>query len=91
MRLSQSFGVHAAGRLGLLAAMLAFSEMDFHACAAAEVYNIKVVTDGNPDYTDAAEPGKLIQETPTLKCLGVRWLIGGDGNANARIAVTYRK
>ena len=28
---------------------------------------------------------------PTLKCLGVRWLIGGDGNGNARIAVAYRK
>ncbi len=40
---------------------------------------------------DAAEPGELIQETPTLKCLGVRWLIGNDGNANARIAVAYRQ
>lgn len=39
---------------------------------------------------DASRPGELIQETPTLKCLGVRWLIGGDGNANARIAVNYR-
>jgi hypothetical protein len=125
MSLSQSFGIHAAGGSVLIAAMLAVPEVDFHACAAAEVCNIKVVTDGNPDYTDvgsmvpsatsnwadpkdkcwalcdwnhiarrvpdAAEPGKLIQETPTLKCLGVRWLIGGDGNANARIAVTYRK
>ncbi len=40
---------------------------------------------------DRAEPGELIQESPTLKCLGVRWLVGGDGNANARIAVAYRK
>jgi len=40
---------------------------------------------------DAAEPGELIQELPTLKCLGVRWVIGGDENANARIAVAYRK
>ena len=26
-----------------------------------------------------------------LKCLGVRWLVGGDGNANARVAVAYRE
>ncbi|HUT10247.1 MAG TPA: right-handed parallel beta-helix repeat-containing protein [Thermoguttaceae bacterium] len=41
---------------------------------------------GNP-----AEPGVLIEEVSTLKCLGVRWLVGGDGNGNARIAVAYRK
>jgi hypothetical protein len=40
---------------------------------------------------DAAEPGKLVEEMPTLKCLGVRWLIGGDGNANARVAVAFRE
>ena len=44
----------------------------------------------NTNIPDAAKPGELIQEVPTLKCLGVRWLIGGDGNANARIAVDYR-
>ncbi|MHC4399280.1 MAG: hypothetical protein ACYTG0_06350 [Planctomycetota bacterium] len=46
---------------------------------------------GGRKVADAAAPGELIQESPTLKCLGVRWLIGGDGNANARIAVAYRK
>ena len=39
---------------------------------------------------DAAQPGELVREMPTLKCLGVRWLIGGDANANARIALSYR-
>ena len=27
---------------------------------------------------------------PTLRCLGVRWLIGGDANRNARVTVHYR-
>ena len=40
---------------------------------------------------DAARPGELIQEAPTLKCLGVRWPIAGDDNHNARVAVEYRK
>jgi hypothetical protein len=39
----------------------------------------------------ASEAGELIPETPTIKCLGMRWLIGGDGNANARVAVAYRE
>jgi hypothetical protein len=46
---------------------------------------------GNRQLPDESAPGELIEETPTLKCLGVRWLIGGDGNANARIAVAYRQ
>ncbi len=40
---------------------------------------------------NAAEPAELIEEMPTLKCLGVRWMVAGDGNRNARIAVAYRK
>jgi len=40
---------------------------------------------------DAAKPGTLVEETPTLKCLGVRWMIAGDDNHNARVAVEYRK
>ena len=40
---------------------------------------------------DAAVAGKLVEELGTLKCLGVRWLIGGDDNHNARVQVTYRK
>lgn len=39
----------------------------------------------------ASEAGEVIEETPTLKCLGVRWLVGGDSNANARVAVAYRQ
>ena len=117
MSLSPSSLVSASARIVLLVTMLSALATGLHDCAAAEVCNIKVVTDGNPDYTDmgsmihsatsnwptavqavdrrqvpdAAKPGKLIEETPTLKCLGVRWLIGGDGNANARVAVAYRK
>ena len=40
---------------------------------------------------NAARPGKLIEELPTLECLGVRWLIAGDDNANATVRVEYRK
>ena len=40
---------------------------------------------------DAATAGKLTQELPTLKCLGVRWLVAGDDNHNARVGVKYRK
>ena len=40
---------------------------------------------------DAAKSSKIIEEVPTLQCLGVRWLIGGDDNANATISVQYRK
>ena len=40
---------------------------------------------------DAAVGGKLIEELPTLKCLGVRWYVGGDDNADAKVQVAYRK
>lgn len=41
--------------------------------------------------SDASIPGEVIQERPTLRCLGARWLVGGDANRNARISVEYRK
>jgi len=40
---------------------------------------------------DAAAPGELVPELPTLKCLGMRWTIAGDDNRNARVAVEYRR
>ena len=40
---------------------------------------------------DAAEPLELVEEVPTLQCLGVRWWVGGDDNANASIALQYRR
>jgi len=40
---------------------------------------------------NASVPGQLIEEAATLRCLGVRWLIGGDANANATVAVEYRR
>jgi len=39
---------------------------------------------------DAAAPGRLEEELPTLECLGVRWLISGDANANATVQIHYR-
>ena len=47
---------------------------------------------GSPIRADnAAAPGEVIQEYPTFQCLGVRWLIGGDENGNARVGVEYRR
>ena len=40
---------------------------------------------------EAAAPGRVIEETPTLECLGVRWLVGGDDNHNARVRVAWRQ
>ncbi len=40
---------------------------------------------------NASKPIRLIEELPTLKCLGVRWLIAGDDNRNARVELAYRK
>jgi hypothetical protein len=40
---------------------------------------------------NAAVPGEVVEELPTLRCLGVRWLVGGDANRNARVALNYRR
>ncbi|MBM4043396.1 MAG: hypothetical protein FJ290_33330, partial [Planctomycetes bacterium] len=40
---------------------------------------------------DASAPGEIQVEPPTLHCLAVRWPILGDDNANAAIAVQYRR
>ena len=40
---------------------------------------------------NAATAGKFTEELSTIKCLGVRWLVGGDDNHNARVRVEYRK
>src|SRR5476649_404518 len=40
---------------------------------------------------DAATPhGDPVIEAATLRSIGIHWLIDGDANANARIAVQYR-
>src|SRR5690242_18523397 len=41
---------------------------------------------------DASVPiGEAVMERPTLRCLGAYWIIRGDDNRNASIAVDYRK
>jgi hypothetical protein len=41
---------------------------------------------------NASKPlGEPVLDPPTLHCLGVYWIIGGDDNKNARIDVEYRK
>jgi len=40
---------------------------------------------------DASAPGEVQEEPATLHCLAVRWPVKGDDNANATIAVQYRK
>lgn len=44
---------------------------------------------GRPE--DAAQPGTLQLERPTLICLGAHWPVRGDANKNTRIACHYRK
>jgi hypothetical protein len=36
-------------------------------------------------------PGELIIDPPTLINLGFEWMIDGDDNRNAAVAVSYRK
>lgn len=40
---------------------------------------------------DKVTAGKLEAELPTLHFLGYRWLISGDDNGNAMVAVSYRE
>ncbi|MHC4250373.1 MAG: hypothetical protein ACYS9X_14690 [Planctomycetota bacterium] len=40
---------------------------------------------------DAAVAGRLIEERPTLKCLGVRWYVSGDADGDARVEVRVRR
>ena len=40
---------------------------------------------------NAVTPGELLVEPPTLINLGFEWLVQGDNNRNATVAVSYRK
>jgi hypothetical protein len=40
---------------------------------------------------NASEPGEILREPSTLHSLAVRWPVRGDANANAQVAVQYRK
>src|SRR3954447_4702497 len=40
---------------------------------------------------NTVEPGEFVIENPTLINLGFEWLIKGDDNRNAEVAVSYRK
>ena len=56
------------------------------------VVGVVVVAGGATAWAgSAAEAGSLVEELPTLRCLGVRWWIGGDDNANAAVRVAWRK
>ena len=49
------------------------------------------IINGAASAGDATKPGEFRIDPPTLKCLGFRWYIDGDDNANASVDVTYRK
>jgi len=54
------------------------------------------VTVGDRRMTASADdikvtPGELVVDHPTLINLGFEWLIDGDANRNAQVAVSYRK
>ena len=40
---------------------------------------------------DAAVPGNIPDDFPTLHCIGIRYFIKGDLNANAKVRVKYRR
>lgn len=46
-----------------------------------------------PESSEAlgVSPGELVIDPPTLINLGFEWLIQGDANRNASVAVSYRK
>ena len=41
--------------------------------------------------SNAVSPGEFIIDPPTLINLGFEWMIEGDDNRNAAVAVSYRK
>ena len=54
----------------------------------------QIASDPSPfatDSTNAVIPGELFTEPPTLINLGFEWLIQGDENHNASVAVWYRE
>lgn len=54
----------------------------------------QIASDPSPFETDnsnAVVPGELFTEPPTLINLGFEWLIQGDDNRNASVAVWYRE
>lgn len=46
---------------------------------------------GAPGAAMAVTPGELVVDPPTLLNLGFEWLVEGDANRNASVAVSYRK
>ncbi len=40
---------------------------------------------------DGSIPAEPVLERPTLHCLGVAWVVRGDANRNARVAVEWRR
>src|SRR6188472_1447522 len=45
----------------------------------------------SPAANTRVTPGDLVVDPPTLINLGFEWLIDGDANRNASVAVSYRK
>lgn len=66
----------------------------WHLVAAGLVFGTSIAAAGQVPASigrDAVTPGELIIEPPTLINLGFEWLIDGDANRNASVAVSYRK
>src|SRR6185437_10705541 len=63
-------------------------------CTPTIVISLLVVfCASTPCYSDNASTplGDPVLELPTLRCLGVYWVIRGDENQNARVEFHYRK
>jgi len=46
---------------------------------------------GGARASDASRAGKLTLEPPTLHCIGVRWVVGGDANRSAAVRFEFRQ
>ncbi|HPD17192.1 MAG TPA: right-handed parallel beta-helix repeat-containing protein [Planctomycetota bacterium] len=65
--------------------------MPSHAAFSCRLWVLVLAAAGVAAAENASKPVKLTEELPTLKCLGVRWLVAGDDNRNAKVEVAFRK
>jgi hypothetical protein len=55
------------------------------------IWVLMAMTAGCAAAPDAVHSQELVVEAPTVHCLGVRWYVGGDENANASVQLSYRE
>jgi len=61
------------------------------AAIAVLLFSLAVSASAQSSAADRVTPGELVIDPPTLINLGFEWLIEGDANRNASVAVSYRR